>query len=251
MTEALTRWRLEARGLVQLVGYRERVRDQAEQRGLVGSVVNDENDPHRVEIVVQGPPETLEEFRKAVSGSEGRSRPKEVMRVEELPPDPGLTDFEVGRGSLPIETLERMEQGNRVLGSMDTRLGSLESLGRETLAETRKVGEKVDRVGREVQGVGAEVRGVRAEVRGVGAEVRDGNRRLEKSLNRMHEDMSVRFDRVDRSYGSIGKTLLRIDKNLEKLSKALLLLAKETHRAAMSASRASSSRAPGRKGRKA
>jgi acylphosphatase len=244
MTEALTRWRLEACGLVQLVGYRERVHEQAEQRGLVGSVVNDENDPHRVEIVVQGPPETLEEFRKAISGSEGRSRPKVVTRVEELPPDPGLTDFEVGRGSLPIETLERMEQGNRVLGSMDTRLGSLESLGRETLtisketlAATRTVGERVDRLG--------------AEVRGVGTEVRGGNRRLEKSLDRMHADMSARFDRVDRSYGSIGKTLLRIDKNLEKLSKALLLLAKETQRATGAARRAPPSRVPGKKGRRA
>lgn len=134
------RWKLVATGKVQLVGYRERVAYEAEKRGLVGSVRNDEGNQRAVLIEAQGATAALEALRVAISTPEGRSQPRSVERVEELPVDPSLTEFQVLRGNLQLETLERMEIAGVVLGSMDhrlgsvdNRLGSLETLGKETL----------------------------------------------------------------------------------------------------------------------
>ena len=235
MPEPIVRRELEARGRVQRVGYRDFVEETARTLGVRGTVANDDRDERLVRIVAQGSAGTLEEFVRAISGRHGFAD-AEVRLVKEGEADAALVEFVKLRGPEGKEMLERADQSVLLLGRIfETGVETL-GVGKETLAETRKVGEKVDRLG--------------AEVRGVGAEVRDGNRRLEKSLDRMHADMSARFDRVDRSYGSIGKTLLRIDKNLEKLTKALLLLAQEAHRAAVSTRGAPLRRTRGKKGRR-
>lgn len=82
------------RGQVQGVGFRWWVRSQALELGLVGHARNMEDG--RVEVVAQGPPETLEALGRALEehpSATGRpGRVQQVARQDGTPRD-GLTTF--------------------------------------------------------------------------------------------------------------------------------------------------------------
>jgi acylphosphatase len=92
------RWRLEARGRVQMVGYRARVQREAHRRGLSGRVWNDPVELGLVWVEVQGAPGELERFRAAIERPEGASRPERVMRVALLTLENGERGFGVVAG---------------------------------------------------------------------------------------------------------------------------------------------------------
>lgn len=119
MVDSLVRWRLSATGTVQLVNYRERVQREALARHLAGEVEYDEKDDSRVLIDAQGTQRDLRAFVEAIKGVEGQSEAREIVRVKEVRPDPGLTTFEIRPGKARFETLERVEFARHAL----TRLG--------------------------------------------------------------------------------------------------------------------------------
>lgn len=67
---------LVARGRVQGVGYRARVRSAARKLGLAGEVWNLPDGTVRIEV--EGPPARLEEFERAITGSYGASEAREL-----------------------------------------------------------------------------------------------------------------------------------------------------------------------------
>ncbi len=89
------RWHLLVLGRVQGVNYRARVAEAALRFGVVGTVAN--RPDGSVLIDAQGPPATLEEFVRDVSGPRGLSHPTSVRRVADLPPHPGRMGFAVVR----------------------------------------------------------------------------------------------------------------------------------------------------------
>lgn len=249
MSEPFVRWRLVATGTVQMVNYRERVVREARKRKLVGQVENDPKDDERVEILAQGGPAALEEFRLAIAGREGRSDAEEVSKVEEMPVDPSLTRFRRIKGAADDETQERLEFAGAALTDLTvaTKAG-FSSLGKEmkggfsTLSrETHSVGQSVEKVGRSVDRVGQSVGGVERSVEKVGHLVAKGNLATEA----LHRDTTRRFDEMGQAYGIIGKSLSRIERDLgeqvkatQAQTRALLQVAREMSRTTKALSRA-------------
>ncbi len=194
----MVRWQCEARGLVQRVGYRDRVRRTAKELGLTGWVENDAADEDRVVFEVQGPPAMVERLLRAVEGPGGLSDAKEVRRLGELAVVEGERGFLLRRGGDVQEAMvERMDEAALYLGA------SLE-VGRETLS-----------VSKETLG-----------------EVRTGNRKLLKKMDegiastgRLHREVTRRFDRTDAAFDRVGTMLGRIDGDLKGLTRALLKVA--------------------------
>jgi acylphosphatase len=85
--------RYVARGRVQGVGYRDRVRRAAVARGLNGWVRN--RSDGSVEIVVQGPATDIAAWLREVSGPRGSSDARRVELIETLAVDPALSSFEI------------------------------------------------------------------------------------------------------------------------------------------------------------
>lgn len=199
MTEPVVRWRLVATGKVQLVGYRARVAAEAEKRGLVGSVENDEKDERRVLIEVQGPETILEEFRTKIVTPEGRSVPRTVLREgEPLPVDEALNEFRVKRGEVHLETLERMEYAGEALANLSS----------VTLDLSNKTVEGFSFLGSEMkQGFD-----------GLGGKIDEGV----QGTSALHRDIIQRFDEMGKTYGMIGKRLGLIEKDLRGQTKATL-----------------------------
>lgn len=216
MSEPVVRWKLVATGTVQLVGYRQRVKREADLRGLSGRVLNDETNEDRVLIEVQGPADTLEEFRQAIAKPEGRSVPTAVTQEgDELPAEEKLADFRVKRGEVHLETLERMEYAGVAL---DVLTQETKNLSSETRRGFESLGAKVEKVG---------------------ASVEKGNR----ATLLLHRDTIHRFDEMSVAYGMIGKRLGLIEKDLRAQTKAtvqqtaaLLRLAKSMEKVARSSS---------------
>jgi acylphosphatase len=85
------RRRVVVRGDVQGVFFRDSTREQAEARGLSGSVTN--RDDGAVEAVFEGEPDAVE---RMVSFAQEGSRGAEVERVDVSDEEPeGLSGFEV------------------------------------------------------------------------------------------------------------------------------------------------------------
>jgi acylphosphatase len=92
----LVHWHCVARGRVQGVNYRARVAEAANRHGVAGRVAN--RPDGTVFIDVQGDVTAVDAFLRDVSGPRGASHPDEVLRVTEVPVDPGLVGFEIVRG---------------------------------------------------------------------------------------------------------------------------------------------------------
>lgn len=88
-------WHCLVQGRVQGVGYRARVLEAAELRGLAGRVAN--RPDGTVFIDVQGPSDGVEAFLRDVSGPRGLSNARAIRRLAELPVRAELTGFEVSR----------------------------------------------------------------------------------------------------------------------------------------------------------
>jgi acylphosphatase len=139
------RWKLEVTGRVQMVNYRSRVQQLAEERGIVGRVWNDETNERLVHVEAQGSYQALADFSQAMGAPYGRAKPSVVKKVETLPSDGALVDFEVKRGEVHLETLERMEVAGEVLGQLhsDTKSGFAQ-LGGKVDSGFAQLGGKVD-----------------------------------------------------------------------------------------------------------
>lgn len=87
------RWVLEVTGRVQGVGCRDFVRDLALRLRLTGYVWNDEADPDRVGIVVQGPEALLRSFTHDLAGTHGLIVVTGVKRISIEEPSPSLLTF--------------------------------------------------------------------------------------------------------------------------------------------------------------
>lgn len=93
--EDVVHWRIEARGVVQGVGYRDRCRNAASELGLLGRIWNDSHNPGRVVIEVQGQKEKVQRFVKSISGRAGLSDASAVSVTSELRINSELRDFSV------------------------------------------------------------------------------------------------------------------------------------------------------------
>ncbi len=219
MAGSMVRWQCEARGLVQRVGYRDRVRRTAKELGLTGWVENDAADEDRVVFEAQGPQAMVERLLRAVEGPGGLSDAKEVRRLGEPAVVEGDRGFAIRRGGDVQEAMaERMDEAALYLGA------SLE-VGRETLS----VSKETLAVSKETLGVSKETLAVSKETLG---EVRTGNRKLLKKMEegiagtrRLHREVTRRFDRTDAAFGRVGTMLGRIDGDLKGLTRALLKVA--------------------------
>jgi acylphosphatase len=89
----LVHWKLEAKGIVQGVGYRARCESAAEEFGLVGSVWNDPHSLNTVHIEIQGSKARIESFMRSISGRRGLSDAKSVSVVGEFTVNPELSSF--------------------------------------------------------------------------------------------------------------------------------------------------------------
>lgn len=199
MAEPVVRWRLVATGKVQLVGYRARVAAEAEKRGLVGSVENDEKDERRVLIDVQGPEAILEEFRKKIETPEGRSVPRAVLREgEPLPVDEALDEFRVKRGEVNLEILEQMEFAGEALANLCSVTSDLSN---------------------KIVGCFSSLNGeMKQGFEGLGGKMDEGVRRT----SALHRDITQRSGKMGKTSGMIGKRLGLIEKDLRAQTQAIL-----------------------------
>lgn len=237
MTEAIVHWKLVATGKVQMVNYRERVEREAGARHIVGTVENDPKDRHKVYIDAQGDLQALDAFRKAISTPEGDGRPREVIRTEEGPPDPSLTDFEILYGDSPKETVERVNFAGQALTGLrsEVRTG-FESLGRKVDAGNKVLGEKFDRgnatLGNKVDGVARAVREGNSTL-GRKVDTVAASVRLESRSNaEFRHELAGAVRLLDTKYGAVGRTLSSMQKDLGTLARATERQARSTDRQA-------------------
>ncbi len=210
-----------ATGKVQLVGYRARVAAEAEKRGLVGSVENDEKDERRVLIDVQGPEPIIEAFRTKIETPEGRSVPRTVLREgKPLPVDEALDEFRVKRGEVHLETLERMEFAGEALTnlySVTSDLSNKTVAGFSSLSGEMKEGFS-SLSGEMKEGFSSLSGEMRQGFEVLGGKIDEGV----QGTSALHRDIIQRFDEMGKTYGMISKRLGLIEKDLRAQTKATL-----------------------------
>ncbi|MDE2046546.1 MAG: acylphosphatase, partial [Thermoplasmata archaeon] len=189
MPERLVRWKIEARGEVQKVGYRDFVEGVAHQLGILGSVKNDEEDSGLVHIVAQGPETQIVLLVRDISGKHGVIHARSVQRVGEEPVDPGLRAFKQVLGSDAQETRESAVQGVKILSKMADSLDRLGALGQESLS-----------VGKETLGIAKENLSVSKEGLAVGKEtlaaVREGDQKILEAVVEGNRVLGSKIDAV-------------------------------------------------------
>ncbi len=221
-----------ATGKVQLVGYRARVAAEAEKRGLVGSVENDEKDERRVLIDVQGPEPIIEAFRTKIETPEGRSVPRTVLREgKPLPVDEALDEFRVKRGEVHLETLERMEFAGEALTnlySVTSDLSNKTVAGFSSLSGEMKEGFS-SLSGEMKEGFSSLSGEMKEGFSSLSGEMRQGFEVLGGKIDEgvqgtsaLHRDIIQRFDEMGKTYGMISKRLGLIEKDLRAQTKATL-----------------------------
>lgn len=132
MADGLVRWRCESLGLVQRVGYRDRVRRAAKELGLVDWIENDPQDEDRVVFGAQGPEPALQRLLIAVRGPIGMGDARSVHRLEALPVEPTWERFTNRRDPDSQKAMaKRMDEAALYLGA------SFE-VGRETLGVSKE-----------------------------------------------------------------------------------------------------------------
>lgn len=223
---AIVRWRIEASGTVQLVGYRERVLRAAEAHHIVGSVENDKKHTSRVLIDAQGAPADVEDFLTEVRGPEGRSDAKEVAKVEQERPDPSLGRFQVKRGRTRLETLERVDLARHGVAEL---LAQVEALKGELEAQSTASRDAFDRLGQAVGGVASALAGEEDDSRKglltlaqeLGTEIAEVGKRVdgvERALAQTDKKLTEGMKRFEGAQALLVKSLDRIERSLERES---------------------------------
>ncbi len=249
MRVAVARWKCEASGEVQKVGYREVVRKAALARGLVGSVWNDPNDEFLVHIDAQGSPATLEEFLRSVSGEQGLGRAESVRKTGDLEVDLSLTQFKVVRGDLALETVDRAEQSAGLLTAL---VGQTSGIAKETheiaketheiAKETHEIAKETHEIARETHeiaretheiaketheiskgtlGISQETRGIAEETRGIAAVGRETLREVKGSNARLDRIAEAMRDRVQGSLDTLTRDVEALKVQVAALQQGL------------------------------
>ncbi len=211
MSEPVARWKCEASGEVQRVGYREVVRRAATARGLVGSVWNDTNDEFLVHIDVQGSSRVLGEFLGAITGEQGLGRAESVRRTGALQVDPSLTKFKVIRGDPALETVDRAEQSAQLLTAL---LGETRGIAKETheiVNETRGISKETHEIANETRGISKETHEIANETRGIAKETREIVNETRSIAKETHEIASATRGIAEETRGiaAVGRETLR------------------------------------------
>lgn len=89
----IVRWRCLAEGQVQGVGYRARVAAAAHRHSVVGWVTNLPDGT--VALEAQGSAGAVDRFLLDIQGRRGLSDARGVRRLQQLPPSPELSRFDV------------------------------------------------------------------------------------------------------------------------------------------------------------
>lgn len=153
----LEQWLIEARGQVQKVGYRDRVRQAAKHLNLVGWTGNDPTDEDRVIVIAQGRATRLLTLIELISGPSGLSDATEVRLMEKVQPDPSLKGFIIKRDPDTMkEMLERLEEATRLAGATWETMKETLAVHREILA----VRKEILLISKETLAVGKETLGV-------------------------------------------------------------------------------------------
>ena len=235
MGVAVARWKCEASGEVQKVGYREVVRKAALARGLVGSVWNDPNDEFLVHIDAQGSPATLEEFLRSVSGEQGLGRAESVRKTGDLEVDLSLTQFKVVRGDLALETVDRAEQSAGLLTALVGQTSGIAKETHEIAKETHEIARETHEIARETHeiaketheiskgtlGISQETRGIAEETRGIAAVGRETLREVKGSNARLDRIAEAMRDRVQGSLDTLTRDVEALKVQVAALQQGL------------------------------
>ncbi len=243
MSEPVARWKCEASGEVQRVGYREVVRRAATARGLVGSVWNDTNDEFLVHIDVQGSSRILGEFLGAITGEQGLGRAESVRRTGTLQVDPSLTKFKVIRGDPALETVDLAERSAQLLTAL---LGETRGIAKETheiVNETRGISKATHEIANETRGISKETHEIANETRGIAKETHEiasatrgiaeetrGIAAVGRETLREVKASKVRLDRIAEAMrADVQGSLQVLTRDVEALKAQVAALQQELH----------------------
>ena len=243
MSEPVARWKCEASGEVQRVGYREVVRRAATARGLVGSVWNDTNDEFLVHIDVQGSSRVLGEFLGAITGEQGRGRAESVRRTGTLQVDPSLTKFKVIRGDPALETVDRAEQSAQLLTALLGETRGIAKESHEIVNETRGISKATHEIANETRGISKETHEIANETRGIAKETHEiasatrgiaeetrGIAAVGRETLREVKASNVRLDRIAEAMrADVQGSLQVLTRDVEALKAQVAALQQELH----------------------
>lgn len=243
MSEPVARWKCEASGEVQRVGYREVVRRAATARGLVGSVWNDTNDEFLVHIDVQGSSRVLGEFLGAITGEQGLGRAESVRRTGTLQVDPSLTKFKVIRGDPALETVDRAEQSAQLLTALLGETRGIAKESHEIVNETRGISKATHEIANETRGISKETHEIANETRGIAKETHEiasatrgiaeetrGIAAVGRETLREVKASNVRLDRIAEAMrADVQGSLQVLTRDVEALKAQVAALQQELH----------------------
>lgn len=243
MSEPVARWKCEASGEVQRVGYREVVRRAATAHGLVGSVWNDTNDEFLVHIDVQGSSRVLGEFLGAITGEQGLGRAESVRRTGTLQVDPSLTKFKVIRGDPALETVDRAEQSAQLLTALLGETRGIAKESHEIVNETRGISKATHEIANETRGISKETHEIANETRGIAKETHEiasatrgiaeetrGIAAVGRETLREVKASNVRLDRIAEAMrADVQGSLQVLTRDVEALKAQVAALQQELH----------------------
>lgn len=219
MAETTARWRIVAIGTVQLVNYRERVQRVAAAHKITGTVENDKKDEERVLIDAQGSPSNLRDFMRSITGPEGRSDAREVIKSKEIEPDTSFKTFVIKKGKARQETLERVEFTRHVLATLTE---EVEALRGEVQSGHGKLGTSVEHLNESLSALSGTDASAVTSLASLSESIVKGFAELQekvdssaKEAREAQDDYKSRLEQLEARYDALTKTLEHVEETLE------------------------------------